>query len=190
MGREQFFKKPEIEPKDVLIETLEISIRTFQLLKNAGIITLQDLADSAHVYLGVESRFNNISKREIENILKEKGLHAENKIEDPKSFVDIEFTEFGGAQKFVQFEDEEGKTYIASYPMDICKNHTDIITKATDVFNQRGKKLVVKGAGFLSKIGDEISLWGGSRTLKLSFSGAEVIPVLQKAFPDLQITMD
>jgi hypothetical protein len=80
--------------------------------------------------------------------------------------------------------------YIASYPMEICKNHTDIVEKATDVFNQRGKKIIPKGAGFLSKMGDEISLWGNSRTLKLSFSGAEVIPVLQKVFPDLQITRD
>lgn len=72
-------------------------------------------------------------------------------VEDPKSFVDVEFSQFGGAQKFVQFEDEEGNIYIASYPMEICKNHKDIVAKATDVFNQRGKKVIAKGAGFLSK---------------------------------------
>ena len=113
----------------------------------------------------------------------------ENIKENPQFFLDVIFKE-GDAQKFVQFEDELGKNYIASYPLDICRDHKDIVKKATEIFKQRGKEVSVKGAGFLSKIEDEIKLWGKSMTLKLSFKGSEVSQVLLEAFPGLQIEID
>jgi len=66
----------EIIPSDLSIEELDISLRTFQALKNANILTLGDIISHEESYFTLENikGFFPRSKEEIIDVIKTKGL--------------------------------------------------------------------------------------------------------------------
>jgi uncharacterized protein YciU (UPF0263 family) len=85
MEREDNYKS-ELEPKDVLLETLDLSIRAVQALKQSGMTTLQDIIEQPEEYFTLENSigFTKKTKDEIVDVLKKRGLSLK-KIDQEKN---------------------------------------------------------------------------------------------------------
>lgn len=73
-------KRLEIRPEDLTLESLDMSVRTYQALKNIGIKNLKDIIDHESNFFTIENipGFNKKSGEEVFYIVKEKGLKLKN----------------------------------------------------------------------------------------------------------------
>lgn len=69
----------ELNKKEsLLLNDLDISIRLYQFLKNAGIKSLEELTEKSESDLIQIKEIDQISLKELKSILKEKGLSLKN----------------------------------------------------------------------------------------------------------------
>lgn len=81
LNNENFnYKKQQENLRNVSLEDLEISIRTYQALKNNGIKTLEDILSNPLDFYSNENipGFNDKSKKEIIDIVNQKKLKFKN----------------------------------------------------------------------------------------------------------------
>ncbi len=68
------FKNPTPELKDISLDSFDISIRTYQVLKSKNIITLKDVVNQPKSYFNDKNGFNKYSLKELEEIVKNNNL--------------------------------------------------------------------------------------------------------------------